>query len=155
MMDELCVLFFLVVILLFLLLTWEMQWVWLCGFYMQPIWDAVLRFDPDLFIWLGDNIYADSKKPLKFTGKGRNSGPWKNTPRFFQVTAAEMEHQYQLMKNVSGYVKLREQTEVCSPKKDSKHLGSSSSSGLFSFSCFRTVKRVQGCQCSCGFSFCR
>ncbi|CAM6015318.1 unnamed protein product [Sphagnum balticum] len=78
----------------------------------QPIWDAVLRFDPDLFIWLGDNIYADSKKPRKFTGKGRNSGPWKNTPRFFQVTAAEMEHQYQLMKNVSGYVKLREQTEV-------------------------------------------
>jgi hypothetical protein len=149
------VFFFLVVILLFLLLTWEMQWVWLCGFYMQPIWDAVLRFDPDLFIWLGDNIYSDSKKPRKFTGKGRNSGPWKNTPRFFQVTAAEMEHQYQLMKNVSGYVKLREQTEVCCPKKDSKHLGSSSSSDLFSFSCFGTVKGVQGCQCSCGFSFCR
>ncbi len=122
---------------------------------MQPIWDAVLRFDPDLFIWLGDNIYADSKKPRKFTGKGRNSGPWKNTPRFFQVTAAEMEHQYQLMKNVSGYVKLREQTEVCSLKKDSKHLGSSRSSGLFSFSCFGTVKGVQGCQCSCGFLFCR
>lgn len=27
---------------------------------VQPIWNAVLRRDPDLFLWLGDNIYADA-----------------------------------------------------------------------------------------------
>ncbi len=27
---------------------------------IQPIWTAVDRFDPDLFLWLGDNIYADA-----------------------------------------------------------------------------------------------
>jgi alkaline phosphatase D len=26
----------------------------------QPVWDAVLRFKPDIFVFLGDNIYADT-----------------------------------------------------------------------------------------------
>lgn len=30
---------------------------------IQPIWDALERFDPDLFFWLGDNIYGDSLDP--------------------------------------------------------------------------------------------
>jgi alkaline phosphatase D len=29
----------------------------------QPIWDRVLEADPDLWIWLGDNVYADSTDP--------------------------------------------------------------------------------------------
>lgn len=29
----------------------------------QPIWDAVLNAKPDLFIFLGDNIYADTRDP--------------------------------------------------------------------------------------------
>ena len=29
----------------------------------DPIWDAVLAMDPDLWIWLGDNIYGDSSDP--------------------------------------------------------------------------------------------
>jgi len=29
----------------------------------QPIWDAVLAAKPDLFIFLGDNIYADTRDP--------------------------------------------------------------------------------------------
>ncbi|ALS97552.1 alkaline phosphatase D family protein [Lacimicrobium alkaliphilum] len=29
----------------------------------QPIWDALDRWDPDLFCWLGDNIYADTVEP--------------------------------------------------------------------------------------------
>jgi alkaline phosphatase D len=29
----------------------------------QPIWNVVRQVDPDLFIWLGDNIYADSQAP--------------------------------------------------------------------------------------------
>src|SRR5436853_7460343 len=27
----------------------------------QPIWDAVIATDPELFVFLGDNIYADTK----------------------------------------------------------------------------------------------
>lgn len=30
---------------------------------VQPIWDALHRADPDLFFWLGDNIYGDSLDP--------------------------------------------------------------------------------------------
>lgn len=29
----------------------------------QPIWNAVLAARPDVFIWLGDNIYGDSRDP--------------------------------------------------------------------------------------------
>lgn len=29
----------------------------------QPIWNALDRWDPDLFCWLGDNIYADTVEP--------------------------------------------------------------------------------------------
>lgn len=30
---------------------------------VQPIWDALDRADPDLFFWLGDNVYADTLDP--------------------------------------------------------------------------------------------
>ncbi|GMQ07434.1 hypothetical protein CsSME_00051619 [Camellia sinensis var. sinensis] len=26
---------------------------------IQPIWNAIIDFDPQIFIWLGDNIYGD------------------------------------------------------------------------------------------------
>ncbi len=29
----------------------------------QPIWNALERWEPDLFCWLGDNIYADTVEP--------------------------------------------------------------------------------------------
>lgn len=29
----------------------------------QPIWGALSRWNPDLFFWLGDNIYADTVEP--------------------------------------------------------------------------------------------
>lgn len=29
----------------------------------QPIWNVVQRLQPDLFLWLGDNIYGDSRDP--------------------------------------------------------------------------------------------
>jgi alkaline phosphatase D len=35
----------------------------------QPIWDAVLASDPDLFIFLGDNIYGDSDDPAVLAAK--------------------------------------------------------------------------------------
>ena len=30
---------------------------------VQPIWNVVRQINPDLFLWLGDNIYADSDAP--------------------------------------------------------------------------------------------
>jgi alkaline phosphatase D len=30
---------------------------------VQPIWDAVLHWQPDLFLWLGDNVYHDTLEP--------------------------------------------------------------------------------------------
>lgn len=35
----------------------------------QPIWDAVLAADPELFIFLGDNIYADTRDPAVMRAK--------------------------------------------------------------------------------------
>lgn len=32
-------------------------------FPRQPIWQALERWEPDLFFWLGDNIYADTVAP--------------------------------------------------------------------------------------------
>ncbi|KAK3028988.1 hypothetical protein RJ639_038191, partial [Escallonia herrerae] len=49
----------------------------------QPIWDAIIKFNPQVFIWLGDNIYGDIKRrPFSLFGKQRTIGPWKNVPRF-------------------------------------------------------------------------
>jgi alkaline phosphatase D len=35
----------------------------------QPIWEAVLAADPDLFIFLGDNIYGDTRDPAVLSAK--------------------------------------------------------------------------------------
>lgn len=35
----------------------------------QPIWDAVLAAEPDLFIFLGDNIYGDTRDPAVLEAK--------------------------------------------------------------------------------------
>ncbi|MGM0587904.1 MAG: alkaline phosphatase D family protein [Bacteroidota bacterium] len=35
----------------------------------QPLWDDILAFDPQLWIWMGDNIYADTKNPAQFRAK--------------------------------------------------------------------------------------
>lgn len=31
----------------------------------QPVWDAIRRLDPQLFIFTGDNVYADTADPVK------------------------------------------------------------------------------------------
>lgn len=44
----------------------------------QPIWDAVLESEPELFIFLGDNIYGDTRDPAvlraKYEQLGRQRG---------------------------------------------------------------------------------
>src|SRR5262249_13354725 len=54
----------------------------------QPIWDAVLEAKPDLFIFLGDNIYADTRD------------------------AAVMAEKYQAFAAKPGFKRLRETTPI-------------------------------------------
>ncbi|XP_019460986.1 PREDICTED: uncharacterized protein LOC109360498 [Lupinus angustifolius] len=78
----------------------------------QPIWNAVLDFNPQIFIWLGDNIYGDIKRPFKLFGRERTIGPWKNAPRFIPSSEEEMEAKYRKAKSNLGYAKLKENAEV-------------------------------------------
>lgn len=78
----------------------------------QPIWNAILQFNPQLFIWMGDNIYADNKRRLRIFGKERTIGPWKNTERFSPISEKEMEFKYNLAKSNPGYSQLRRRAQV-------------------------------------------
>ena len=43
----------------------------------QPIWDAVIEKKPDLFLFLGDNIYADTDgRTAWLVDKGQLAGEW-------------------------------------------------------------------------------
>ncbi|KAK1259804.1 hypothetical protein QJS04_geneDACA001421 [Acorus gramineus] len=78
----------------------------------QPIWNAIIDFDPQLFIWLGDNIYGDNRRPFKIFGKDRTIGPWKNVPRFVPASEQEMRSRYLMAKSNPGYSRLRERAQV-------------------------------------------
>ncbi|KAI3418079.1 PhoD domain-containing protein, partial [Psidium guajava] len=78
----------------------------------QPIWDAIIKFDPQVFIWLGDNIYGDIRRPLQLFGKERTVGPWKNVPRFVPSSEQEMESRYERAKTNPGYSRLRQNAKV-------------------------------------------
>ncbi|PKU81774.1 alkaline phosphatase D [Dendrobium catenatum] len=78
----------------------------------QPIWNAIIDFAPQLFIWLGDNIYGDNRRPLRFFGREATFGPLKNTPRFFPSEESEMRRRYQLAKAQPGYSQLRKRAQV-------------------------------------------
>lgn len=78
----------------------------------QPIWDAIINFKPQVFVWLGDNIYGDLRHPFKIFGKERTIGPWKNVPRFTPTSEHEMRHKYQIAKANPGYSRLLESTKV-------------------------------------------
>ncbi|PIA51120.1 hypothetical protein AQUCO_01100154v1 [Aquilegia coerulea] len=78
----------------------------------QPIWKSIIDFNPQVFIWLGDNIYGDIRRPYKLFGKERTIGPWKNVPRFVPASETEMQLKYHIAKNNSGYSLLRKKSQV-------------------------------------------
>lgn len=80
--------------------------------FLQPIWSAIIDFNPQIFIWLGDNIYGDIKRPMKLFGKERTIGPWKNVPRFVPSSEHEMQARYDKAKNNHGYSRLRQNVKV-------------------------------------------
>ncbi|XP_044511090.1 uncharacterized protein LOC123229378 isoform X2 [Mangifera indica] len=78
----------------------------------QPIWNAIIEFDPQVFIWLGDNIYGDIKRPFKLFGRERTIGPWKNVLRFAPTSQEELESRYSIIKNNPDYSHLRKTSKV-------------------------------------------
>ncbi|KAK7300390.1 hypothetical protein RJT34_11234 [Clitoria ternatea] len=78
----------------------------------QPIWDAVVDFHPQIFIWLGDNIYGDIKRPFKIFGRERTIGPWKNSPRFVPSSEQEMKARYRKAQSNPGYARLKKDADV-------------------------------------------
>lgn len=90
-------------------------------FRLKPIiWNSIVDFNPDVFIWLGDNIYGDIRRPFRVFGKERTVGPWKNVPRFSPSSEDEMKSRYLMAKNNPGYSTLRRTAKVLgtSPQRD-------------------------------------
>tara|TARA_R110000850_G_scaffold64247_2_gene144425 strand:- start:2361 stop:3467 length:1107 start_codon:yes stop_codon:yes gene_type:complete len=58
----------------------------------QPIWDSIIEKDPDLFLFLGDNIYADTDGTTAWqVSKGQLTGEWNrlaDKPEFQRARAA-------------------------------------------------------------------
>ena len=58
----------------------------------QPIWDAIIAKQPDLFLFIGDNIYADTDGKTAWTvTKGQLTGEWNrlaDKPEFQKARAA-------------------------------------------------------------------
>lgn len=79
---------------------------------MQPLWNAINNYDPQVFIWMGDNIYGDIRRPFKLFGKERTIGPWKNVPRFVPSSHHEMQSKYNLAKHNPHYSILRRKAKV-------------------------------------------
>lgn len=80
--------------------------------FLQPMWDAIVNFDPQLFIWLGDNVYGDNRRPFRVFGKERTIGPWRNVPRFYPSTEEELKRRYDIAKANPGYTALRRKAKV-------------------------------------------
>nr|XP_043632577.1 uncharacterized protein LOC122603820 isoform X2 [Erigeron canadensis] len=78
----------------------------------QSIWDAIVDFGPHVFIWLGDNIYGDIRRPFKLFGNERTIGPWKNVPRFVPSSTDEMQSKYNIAKTNPSYSRLRQTAKV-------------------------------------------
>lgn len=52
---------------------------------LQPLWNSILAFKPDLWIWLGDNIYGDSNNMDELEAKWSVQ---KNNPGYQKLLAA-------------------------------------------------------------------
>ncbi|KAL2895127.1 Complement decay-accelerating factor [Bienertia sinuspersici] len=78
----------------------------------QMIWNAIMKFEPQVFIWLGDNIYGDNKRPFRILGKQRTVGPWKNVARFYPSSEHEMQSKFNQAKTHPVYSLLRNRSKV-------------------------------------------
>ena len=63
----------------------------------QAIWDAVLNSNPDVFVFLGDNVYGDTEDPVVLRGAyemlGANEG-YQQLLKQAEVIATWDDHDY-------------------------------------------------------------
>eukprot|EP00898_Chlorokybus_atmophyticus_P006397 jgi/Chlat1/6759/Chrsp50S06457 len=65
----------------------------------QPLWPGIADYKPQLWMWLGDNIYADKKV--------KGLGPLlSGTPRFLAQPLEDMAMRYRVQKEHPGYAEL-------------------------------------------------
>eukprot|EP00736_Rhodelphis_marinus_P001034 Rmarinus@m.13617 len=66
--------------------------------HQQKLWPFVMDYDPDLWIWLGDNVYADKKLSI--------------LPIFWPRPLNEVKEIYQTQYDMEGYSELRKSKYV-------------------------------------------
>ena len=84
----------------------------------QPLWRLISSRKPDVFAWLGDNVYADVRKsdfyrnPNIFRGKGPETLRPGDRPRFVARTKEEHENMYVAQKSNPDYAQLAKTTKI-------------------------------------------
>ncbi len=84
----------------------------------QPLWRLVSSRKPDVFAWLGDNVYADVRKsdfyksPNIFKGKGSETLRPGERPRFVARTKEDHENMYIAQKSIPDYAHLAKTTKI-------------------------------------------
>ena len=81
----------------------------------QFIWNSIAQYQPDIFLFTGDNIYADTKKPnvmLKKYNKLANHQEYKNFVASTQVYATWDDHDYGANDAGSEYTQKKESQKL-------------------------------------------
>ena len=82
----------------------------------QPIWDAVVAAQPDLFIFTGDNIYADTNDMdvmrAKYAKLGAQPG-YQKLLKTCPVLAVYDDHDFGVNDGGKNYPKRKESAEIC------------------------------------------
>ena len=82
----------------------------------QPIWDAVVAAEPDLFIFTGDNIYGDTQDMAVLQAKYDKLGAQPGYQRLLKtcpVLAVYDDHDYGVNDGGKEYPKRKESAEMC------------------------------------------
>ena len=82
----------------------------------QPIWDAVVAAEPDLFIFTGDNIYGDTNDMAVLQAKYDNLGAQPGYQKLLKtcpVLAVYDDHDYGLNDGGKEYAKRKESAQMC------------------------------------------
>ena len=82
----------------------------------QPVWDAVVAAEPDLFIFAGDNIYGDTEDMAVMQAKYDQLGAEPGYQRMLEtcpVLAVYDDHDYGVNDGGREYLKRAESAEMC------------------------------------------
>lgn len=70
----------------------------------QPLWSNILQHDPQLWLWMGDNIYADIQPNRSLTTPPRKL--------FEPASSSVLRARYKAQEEVEGYKQLRSQVPI-------------------------------------------